>query len=89
MLDSVTKHAPMVTTQTTGFVPICCWFNHGELEYPVAGQCRPPMEKVVAGQWKGLAMLAGSRTVVHGTWDVDTPGSSSHALPLGAELLGA
>ena len=43
----------------------------------------------VAGLWKGLAVLAGPRTVAHGAGDVDIPGSSSRAFVLGVELLGA
>ena len=69
--------------------PYCGWFDCGELEDPVARQCRLPMEKVVAGRRNGLAVLARSRTVVHGTRDVNTLGSSSCALALGDELLGA
>ena len=61
--------------------------DRGELEDGVAQQCRPPMKKVVVGRRNSLAVLTGSRTVVHGAGDVDTPGSFSHALVLGAELL--
>ena len=44
---------------------------------------------LVAGWRSGLAVLAGPRTVAHGAGDVDIPGSSSHGLALGDELLGA
>ena len=44
---------------------------------------------LVAGWQNGLAVLVGPRTVAHGAGDVDVLGSSSHALALGIELLGA
>ena len=69
--------------------PYCGWFDRGELEDPVARQCHLPMEKVVAGRQNGLSVLARSCTVLHRTGDVNTLGSSSHALALGGELLGA
>ena len=44
---------------------------------------------LVAGQRNRLAVLAGPRTVAQRAGDVDIPGSSSRALALGVELLGA
>ena len=69
--------------------PYCDWLDCGELGDPVAWQCHQPMEKVVAGRRNGLAVLASSRTVVHGVGNVNTPGSSSRALALGTKLLEA
>ena len=44
---------------------------------------------LVASRRNRLAVLAGPRTVAHRARDVDIPGSSSRALALGVELLGA